>query len=84
MKMKKVIYRQSTSGNEKVFLSSMKSLGKVYGKKACSMIRSDGNTSFLVQYNKYNNANKNFYKLLQTKCNKPEINLIISGNVREK
>ena len=98
MKMKKVIYRQSTSGNEKVFPSSMKSLGKVYGKslgkvywkslgkvygkslgkvygkslgkvygkslskvygkslgkvygkKACSMIRSDGNTSFLVQY----------------------------------
>ena len=32
MKMKKVIYRQSTSGNEKVFPSSMKSLGKVYGK----------------------------------------------------
>jgi len=48
------------------------------------MIRSDGNTSFLVQYNKYNNANKNFYKLLQIKYNKPEINLIISGNVREK
>ena len=58
MKMKKVIYRQSTSGNEKVFPSSRKSLGKVYGKslgkvygkKACSMIHSDGNTSFLVQY----------------------------------